>query len=311
MSTLARKHRPKKLEDVVGNEAVVESIRSLFKRDKENIPHAFLFHGPRGCGKTTMGRIVGNLLGCPEEEIQEYNTANLRGIETVRDIAEKCPYATLSGNIRVYILDEVHRQTKDAQNALLKLLEEPPEDVYFILCTTEPESLLPTVSGRCHSYLMKSLKPTEMTTLIDRILEKEKFNSKEYPTTIKKEIYRLAEGLPRNALILLDSVIDMDDEDLIIASLSNVDLTEVNGKEVFQALLNRDNWDKIRKQVKALLTDNEPEKVRRALLGYMEAVLYNSKANNRASEIIEEFKVNTYDSGRAGLTNMFYFLCQK
>lgn len=308
---LATKYRPKKIEDVIGNEPIKESIKSLFTRKKEDIPHAFLFHGPKGCGKTTMGRIIGSMLNCPEDEIQEYNIANLRGIDTIRGIIENCVFSSLSGAPRVYIFDEVHRQTKDAQNALLKPLEEPPNDVYFVLCTTEPENLLSTIISRCHNYHMKPLKPSELILLIDKILDKEGYDCKEYPTNIKKEVIRLSEGSPRNALVLLDTIIDMNDEDMIISALSNVDLTEVNGKEIFQALLKKESWDSIRGKVKQLIEDNDPEKVRRALLGYMKSVLYNSKANDRASQIIDVFDRETFASGEPTLVNMFYFVCQK
>jgi len=309
--SLQIKYRPKALEEVVGNDSVKESIASIFKRDKEDIPHAYLFFGPTGTGKTTMERIVASMLGCPEEEIAEYNMSNLRGIDTVRSLNDTCIFSTMSGNPRVYILDEIHRQTKDAQNALLKLLEDPPKDVYFILGTTEPEALLDTLRGRCNIFQMKRLKPGEMMHLIDVILNEEGFDATDYPDKIKKEIIRLSEGLPRNALTLLDNIIDIDDADTAFDALSAISLDEVNGKEIYNALLKKESWDSIRKQVKQLIQENDPEKVRRSLLGYMKVVLYNSKTHNRASEIIEEFKQNTYDGGEAQLVNMFYYVCQK
>jgi DNA polymerase-3 subunit gamma/tau len=302
-------YRPKTLEEVIGNEAVKESIASIFSR-KKDFPHAFLFHGATGCGKTTMARIVANMLDCPTDEINEYNTANLRGIDTIRNIMENCVYTPLTGSSRVYILDEVHRQTKDAQNALLKLLEDPPKNVYFILCTTDPEQLLTTIRGRCHTFQMKALRPTEMTELLNRVIKAEGLDIDEYPKTILKEISRLSEGLPRNALVLLDSIIDIADEESAIAALSSVSVSEVDLREICQALLNKSPWDSIRKQVKILTDETEPEKVRYAVLGYMRAVLLNSKQNNRASMIMDTFSENTYNGGKAIVTNMFYIVCQ-
>lgn len=142
-------HRPSNLSEIFGNKAIVESLTSIFER-KSDYPHAFLFHGPTGCGKTTLARIVAKMLKCDKPE--EYNMANLRGIDAVRTLVEECVYLPLTGHNRVYILDEIHRQTKDAQNALLKLLEDPPEHVYFILGTTDPEQLIATLRGRCHTY---------------------------------------------------------------------------------------------------------------------------------------------------------------
>jgi len=302
-------YRPSSLEEVIGNESVKESITSIFSR-KKDFPHAYLFFGPTGCGKTTMARIIAGMLDCPADEVNEYNTANLRGIDTIRTITENCVYTTLTGSTRVYILDEVHRQTKDAQNALLKLLEEPPKNVYFILCTTDPEKLIPAIAGRCHPFQMKALKPTDMMLLLNKIIEAEGLDVDEYPKAILKEITRLSEGLPRNALVLLDTIIDIADEESAIAALSSVSVSEVDLKEICQALLNKSPWDSIRKQVKILTEETEPEKVRYAVLGYMRSVLLNSKQNDRASMIIDTFSENTYNGGKAIVSNMFYIACR-
>lgn len=282
--TLQITHRPNKLEDVFGNQAIKDGLTSIFARS-EDFPHAFLFSGPTGCGKTTFARIIGNLLEC--ESIEELNMSNLRGIDSVRSLAETCVYAPMLGNTRVYILDEIHRQTKDAQNALLKLLEDPPSHVFFILCTTEPEQLLPTILGRCHQYQVKPLKSMEMMALLRSIAKKEKLN--DYPENILKEIVGLSEGLPRNALVLFDSIIDIEDEDKAIAALSSVSLSSVNIKELCQAIVKGDTWKNWRKKVKEILVETEPEKLRQAIHGYLMAALYNTDRADRLSGIINEF----------------------
>ncbi len=301
--TLAIEHRPKDLSEIIGNQSIKDSLESIFAR-KSDYPHAYLFHGETGCGKTSLARIVASMLKCHPDAVQEYNVANMRGIDTVRDIDENCRYKPMMGDSRVYILDEAHRQSKDAKEGLLKLLEDPPDHVYFILCTTNPEELPSTLRGRCHTYQVKPLKSSEMMDLLKSILMKEKI--KDYPETILKEITRLSEGLPRNALVMLDAVIDIIDEDSAVKALSSVSLSDANTKELCQALINGGTWESIRANVKTILEEMEPEKLRYAVLGYLSAVLYNSKKNDRVSALIDIFSENTYNTGKVGIQNMIY-----
>lgn len=296
-------HRPKTLEDLVGNKDLKASLESIFAR-KSDFPHAFLFHGPTGCGKTTIARIIAESLQCDPSALMEYNTATLRGIDTVRAIMEECVYKPMVGNVRVYILDEIHRQTKDAKEALLKLLEDPPAHVYFILCTTMPQELPDTLRGRCHTFQVKPLMSTDMMVLLKSILKKEKIE--DYPESILREIIRLAEGHPRNALVLLDSVIDMLDEESAVAALSSVSLSEVDTKALCNAILKGESWDSVRKDVQAMLATGEPENIRYAILGYLSAVLYGSKKNDRCCAVMDIFSENTYSTGKFGLQKMIY-----
>jgi len=294
-------HRPSRLSEVFGNQAIKDSLESIFER-KSDYPHAYLFHGATGTGKTTLARIVAKLLKC--ESPEEYNVANLRGIDSVRAINEDCQYMPLVGNTRVYILDEIARQTKDGQSALLKLLEDPPSHVYFILCTTDPEQLLATVRGRCHSFQTKPLKSVEMMALLKFILKKE--NIEDYPDSILKEISVLSEGLPRNALVLLDSVIDMADEESAINALSSIFTGDSTTRELCQAIMNSTPWEQTKEILKNLLTETEPEKIRQAVLGYLAAVLLGSKKNDRVSNLIDLFQDSILYNQRSGIVNMTY-----
>lgn len=294
-------HRPSKLSEVFGNQAIKDSLESIFAR-KSDYPHAFLFHGPTGCGKTTLARIVSTLFHCSKPE--EYNMSNLRGIDSVRTINEDCQYMPLIGDTRVYIIDEVHRQTKDAQNAFLKLLEDPPDHVYFVLCTTDPDLLIAPLRGRCHSYQVKPLKTLEMMGLLKSILKKEKIE--DYPDSILKEITFLSEGLPRNALVMLDSVIDMEDEDSAKAALSAVSTSDSVTKDLCQAVVNGTDWTTTKEILKNLLTETEPEKIRQSILGYLANTLLGSKTNDRVSNLIDIFSDNILYNARSGIINMVY-----
>ena len=140
------KYRPQTWDEIKGNEAVVEGLESQFSsKSKKNRPHVFLFYGPSGCGKTTLARIVKDELECSEANFNELNVANTRGIDTIREVIQFSHYSTFDGSPRIFLFDEAHKLTNDAQNALLKVLEDTPPKVYFILCTTDPKKIIKTI----------------------------------------------------------------------------------------------------------------------------------------------------------------------
>lgn len=144
---LYRKYRPVTFDDVVGQEQIVELLQSSIKQKK--ISHAYLFCGGRGTGKTTVARIFARDIGCNPEDIIEIDAASNRGIDEIRELRDAVRTAPFSSPYKVYIIDEAHMLTKEAANALLKTLEEPPAHVIFILATTDPEKLPQTIVSRC------------------------------------------------------------------------------------------------------------------------------------------------------------------
>lgn len=302
--SLQKEYRFKSLDDVVGNKGVVTSLRSLFERKKEDIPHAFLLHGPKGCGKTSTARIIAEHLECEPASILEYDIGDMGGVDTIRTLKEACQYSPMMGDVRVYVLDEVQSMTKPAQDALLKTLEEPPSHVYFILCTTEPDKLKDTIRSRCTMYMMKPLNSIEMGTLLNTVLEKE--GKEDYPKTLLKEIISIAEGSPRNALVALDAIIDITDEESALAALSSIATTDGTTKELCQMIVQGNIWENVRGVLKDVLSESEPEKIRHAILGYLSVVLLNTKKNDRVSEIIDIFSESTMYHGRAILVNQVY-----
>lgn len=299
-------YRPKDLDELVGNSSIKNSLKSVLSR--EDKPHAFLLLGQSGCGKTTIGRIIGTMIGCSEEDFREYNSSNTRGIDTIREISQNAHYAPLVSKVKVYLLDEVHQLTRDAMNAILKILEDCPPHVYFILCTTEPEKLLKTIHTRCSAYQVKALSSSEMKKLIEWVLKGEGITKS---TKLIDSIVEAAEGCPRQALVILDQIIDIPDEKKAIEAISSVKTEEAEIIDLCRSLISNKSWNDIREKVKIVIQNTEPEKIRYAILGYMNSVLLNSKTNDRASELIDLFGENTYSSGKAGITNMFYLASAK
>ena len=198
--------RPKKVEGVIGQDATTAAVEA--KLSKGKWPHAAVFHGPSGTGKTTMARIVARRLGIkgkipePNLDYTEVNIAQTRGIDKVRRIVEGAGAAPLGGSpVRVWVLDEMHQMTKDGQNCVLKILEDPPEHAYFILCTTDPNKLVKAIRTRSTPFRFNSVKPAELKALVQAVCEKEEIGATEQ---VVDEIVAVADGSPREALVLLD-----------------------------------------------------------------------------------------------------------
>jgi len=293
--------RPTNFRQVVGNEATVEALKKLIGSDKH--PHVLLFSGPTGCGKTTLARIVASKLKCSDMDLQEINSSNNRGINTARDIIANMRYAPMDGEVRVYLLDEVHQTTKDFQHALLKALEDTPDHVYFLLCTTEPTRLLKAIRNRCTEFVVLPLLKKEMEKLLATGMAKLEMNAGYYEE-ILPEIIREAEGSPRQALIMLDQIAEMNLEQAS-EIIKQVKLQETQVIELCKILLmgERNRWKQVAKILKGLT--EEPERVRQAVLGYFTAVLLNG-ANTRAALVLSYFESPFYDSGKAGLVLACY-----
>jgi DNA polymerase III subunit gamma/tau len=255
-SALDTKYRPKTLDEFLGNESLKESLQTIIVRTKD-IPNAFLFHGAAGCGKTTLGRIVANILGCNELDYYELNISDTRGIEAARNLISMAKYKPMGGKIKVYCLNEVHSSTPEFQNALLTTMEEPPKHLKFILCTTEPQKLKKTILQRCRSFEVKPLSQPLIRILVNKVLENEGIT--EFPKEAIQKISDLCEGSPRQALNLLDKVIDIPDDNKLLEVLDNeleVLKQEAKVGDLFKSLLNKEPWNNVIKILNMLPDTN-------------------------------------------------------
>lgn len=297
--SLYLKYRPNDLKEVYGNEGLKTTLEAMFQ-NLATCPHSFLLTGESGCGKTTIGRIIARRLGCSDYDFSEIDSADFRGIDTVRDIRYKAGFKPQKGSCRVWLIDECHKMTNDAQNALLKILEDTPAHVYFILCTTDPQKLLSTIRGRCSQFQVQPLKDDQMRRLLIRTARKEGFKVEEQ---VLDQIVMDALGHSRNALQILDQVLRVpEDQQLEIARQSAEQQSQAI--ELCRALVNRDSWKKVAGILEGLRTQ-EPESIRRVVLGYAQAVLLK-KENDQAAAVIESFWEPTYDIGFPGIVFSCY-----
>jgi len=220
---IARKYRPQRFEDVVGQEHVTQTLANAIARKR--IAHAYLFVGPRGTGKTTIARIFAKCLNCtggPKVDfadddlrvleitegraldVLEIDGASNRGIDEVRELRETVKYAPASARFKIYIIDEVHMLTKEAFNALLKTLEEPPAHVKFMFATTEPEKVLPTILSRCQRFDLRRIPAGLIVKQLRQIARTESVKIEE---AALQAIARGADGGMRDAESALDQLI--------------------------------------------------------------------------------------------------------
>lgn len=210
MSSLYVENRPATWGEVVGQDAVVATIKTLLAKEKKAVPKAWLISGPPGTGKTTLSRLIAKDLGATGiGALEEINGANHNGVDDVRAIISRAGVLIHGSSAKVFILDECHMLSRAAQNALLKILEEPPQFTTFILTTTEPEALIPTITSRCKQFSLRALSNAKMVELRDATVASEGLKiSKDNLDLAVRE----AGGSPRTLLNMLESA-DASDTD--------------------------------------------------------------------------------------------------
>ena len=241
---LYRTYRPQTFDEVAGQQHIVKTLKNALANNK--IAHAYLFAGPRGTGKTSMAKLFAKALNCDEgighqcnkcpncldiiegnhPDVIEIDAASNNGVDQVRDLIDTVNYLPIKGKYKVYIIDEVHMMTPSAFNALLKTLEEPPENVVFILATTEPHTILPTILSRCQRYDFNKVNDGDLKERLIYILNNEHI---EYTDEALNAVISLADGGVRDALSILDQILaysgnNLDEEDVYaLFGLTSID----------------------------------------------------------------------------------------
>lgn len=273
--TLYRKYRPKNFEEVAGQKEIVKTIKTSLRNGKTS--HAYLFTGPRGVGKTTLARLIAKGVNCLENGITdepcnrcenclainngtfldmvEIDAASNRGIDEIRQLKEKINYQPVKGRKKIYIIDEVHMLTKEAFNALLKTLEEPPEHVIFILATTEADKILPTIISRCQRYDFKTLSLNDMKEQLRFIGKNE---GVDIPDDVLELIYESSGGSVRDAVSILERIMVtcLGEEITLEKSEEVLGVTSAKKMEEFLMEIKEKNYTKLVKTLDNFWNDS-------------------------------------------------------
>ena len=309
---LYRTYRPSTFEEVAGQEHIVKTLKNALATGK--LAHAYLFAGPRGTGKTTMAKLLAKALNCDEgighqcnecknckaiiegthPDVLELDAASNNGVDEIRELIDKVKYGTILGRYKVYIIDEVHMLSTGAFNALLKTLEEPPEHVIFILATTEPHKILPTILSRCQRYDFTKLSDKDIKGRIKSVLEKEGVSYNEEAVDI---IISLADGGMRDALSILDQVLAYSGNKLDVKDILAIFALESKEEKIalLNAIIQKDVADVLKRIERYVNLGTDIKRLTDDLLLILKDILiYQSSRNTSCLEVLNEQEAQSF-----------------
>jgi DNA polymerase III gamma/tau subunit len=293
---LYKAHRPRSFKRVVGQPGAVKTLQKYVEDDR--VPHCILFTGPSGCGKTTLARILKEKLECNDWDFSEINAAEARGIDTIRDIQQRMRLAA-HGKCRVYYIDECQKLTNDAQNALLKTLEDTPEHVYFLLATTDSSKVIKTIQTRACVIQLTGISDKDLVELLKRTCKDE---GKEVSDGVLERIAQVSESSARKAMVILDAVINLDNEEDQHKAIANADVKKVAFDliKVMMPFKGKANWSEVATVLKSI-EDEEPEGIRQMVLSIARGqLLKGGPMAGRAFHVINCFRDPFYENKNAG-----------
>jgi DNA polymerase-3 subunit gamma/tau len=305
---LYRKWRPQLWEEVVGQEHVVQTLRNALRGDR--IAHAYLFAGPRGCGKTTTARLVAKALNClhpdpaqrPDNtcahcvavnegrflDLIEIDGASNNGVENIRELRDKINFAPNEGRYKIYIIDEVHMLSLGAFNALLKTLEEPPAHAIFILATTESYKIPATVSSRCQRFEFRRIPVAEIVARLEKLCEQEHLNVED---TALEVVARQATGSLRDAISLLDQLVAADATVTLAQAQALLGTTTGQAvQDLVDALTARDTTRALDLVNTAVDAGADPRQLARQLVDYLRGLMLVRLGNAALVEATAEVR---------------------
>ncbi len=307
---LALKFRPQQFSDIVGQTHITKTLINSIKNNR--IAQAYLFTGSRGVGKTTTARILAKSLNCKNGptinpcnnckncieitksislDVEEIDGASNRGINEIRELKEKAQYQPINSRFKIFIIDEVHMLTNEAFNALLKIIEEPPKYVIFILATTEPHKIPPTIHSRCQRFDFKRLSINEIISNMKNILKKEGYKIDD--TTLFK-IAKKAEGSMRDALSILEQVInfyfDEEGKKYIDTFLNYIDTSLFN--ELLNDMIQKNREGIINKLKELYYNGTDFKNFTQELIEYLENLILIKNLKNNFQDFVQETAEN-------------------